>query len=133
MGLNAEEKHRCMVQCNKHSKNNTRAHTDARAHTHRNCFPVVALGKLKLHYGPPEGGGERGWRKRKRERKCGKGESKRGGERVSCFLSLLAVAKARTAASRNPGFWTVLGNGVPFTINGTHKVLVHNVEYLRKK
>lgn len=41
-------------------------------HTHtQNCFPVVALGKLKLHYGPPEGSGERGIEeeeKRERER-----------------------------------------------------------------
>lgn len=60
--LQYRQKHRCTVHCHKQA---IIVHT----HIHKYCFPVVALGKLKLHYGPPEGMGEgRIEKEEKRER-----------------------------------------------------------------
>lgn len=58
MSLNAAIQTKTQMHCalTQTGTNNTHKLT----HTRRNCFPVVALGKLKLHYGPPEGSGERG-------------------------------------------------------------------------
>lgn len=75
--LQYRQKHRCTVHCHKQA---IIVHT----HIHRNCFPVVALGKLKLHYGPPEGSGERGIEEEEKR------ERKRGGGGVASVMVLLS-------------------------------------------
>lgn len=58
------------MHCALSQADNKSSHTRA-----RNCFPVVALGKLKLHYGPLEESGERVM-----EEEEERGSKRKGGE-----------------------------------------------------
>lgn len=87
-------------------------HTQTHMHTHRNCFPVVALGKLKLHYGPPEGSGERGIEEevKRGEKRRERGEKEREKGQCPVFLSsghhedITVKQENSDAASNLPSF-----------------------------
>lgn len=87
-GLIAAKQTETQMHCALSQADNTSSRTRA-----RNCFPVVALGKLKLHYGPLEESGERVMEEEEERGSKRKGERKSETRASVLFFSALATTK----------------------------------------
>lgn len=115
------------MHCALSQADNTSSRTRA-----RNCFPVVALGKLKLHYGPLEESGERVMEKEEERGSKRKGERKSETRASVLFFSALATTKLLQGSRRKviqPAISPLCPSFVSRLVDGRTRILLAIASY----